>query len=330
MERITSSTISEIVASFKQSRILIVGDIMIDQYWMGSVDRISPEAPIPVVHIKEEKQRLGGAANVANNIAALGATPLMVGIVGDDAEGRLLANIMQQNNISPDHLITDPTRPTTTKTRIIGHTQHIVRVDREKSTPLSTSIQQKLLEAVTKLLPQVDALILEDYNKGLFSEKLIKDIIAVARKLGKIITVDPKFDNFTAYEGVTVFKPNRKEFEDALGTKITDETLPDMCSSLLKKMHLQALLITLGEHGMAYITQDQELIRISTAARKVYDVSGAGDTVIATLSVCLATGCSMHHAVQIATYAAGAVVAEVGVVPATSSMILKSCNNHEA
>jgi rfaE bifunctional protein kinase chain/domain len=313
-----------ILPKFRNVKVLVIGDLMLDQYWWGNVSRISQEAPIPVVEINKQTGRMGGAANVANNIVSIGATPLLIGIIGKDPCGQQLQKLIQSQSISTSHLIADPSRPTTTKTRIIGHNQHIVRIDHESTAGMAPAIEKKVLAMVTQLLPTSDAVLLEDYNKGLFTPALIADIIRLARKYKKPITVDPKFDNFFAYKGATVFKPNVREVESALGIKVTAANLAKTCATLAAKMNLGCVVITLSEKGLVYLQKNRAMIRIPALERKVHDVSGAGDTVIATLTTCLAAGLTIHTAASIANNAGGAVCEEVGVVPVTPAMLLKS------
>jgi len=301
---------------FRSRKVIVLGDLMLDRYVWGTVNRISPEAPVPVVEVTNETTRLGGAANVAHNLYSLGATPIPIGVIGDDQPGQQLTALMQSLNFSTDNLIVDKFRPTVVKTRIIANDQHVVRADRESRHAINTAISQQVFEAVKKNLEQADAIIIEDYNKGLLTARLIRDVIDLANQQARIITVDPKFDNFFEYKSVTLFKPNRKEAEAALGIKInSDEALKNACQYLIERLQCQALLITLGPRGMCLMDLEGKFLQIPTKARKVHDVSGAGDTVISTLTLALAAGANLKEAITIANYAAGAVCSEVGVVP---------------
>lgn len=316
MIKITEPRFNWLLEQFRQKKIIVIGDLMLDRYVWGTVNRISPEAPVPVVEVTNEFARLGGAANVANNLFSLGATPLPVGIVGNDPEGILLVDLMKKLGFPADGIIVDESRPTVAKTRIIANDQHVVRADRESRQPIDPDVMNRVIDVVKTNISQADALIFEDYNKGLLSKELIYQTIGLARQHQKIITVDPKFDNFFDYKQVTLFKPNRKETEAALGLKISsNEQLEEACQKIIDRLTCEAVLITLGEQGMYLMKANGEFTSIPTKARKVHDVSGAGDTVISTLTLSLTTGADMNEAVTLANYAAGVVCSEVGVVP---------------
>lgn len=301
---------------FKEKKILVIGDLMLDRYVWGVVNRISPEAPVPVVEVTNEFIRLGGAANVANNLASLGASPIPIGVVGNDVEGQQLIELMRTLKFATDWIAIDDSRPTVVKTRIIANDQHVVRADRESRISINSSIMNKILHAINCNIQDVDAIILEDYNKGLLSKELIGEIIAIAKQHQKIITVDPKFDNFFEYKNVTLFKPNRKEAEAALGIKIGSiDQVEQACRLMMDRLACEVVLMTLGDQGMCLLTSKGEFNQIPTKARKVHDVSGAGDTVIGTLTLVLASGGELKEAVTLANHAAGVVCGEVGVVP---------------
>lgn len=301
---------------FKRKKILVIGDLMLDRYVWGVVNRISPEAPVPVVEVTNEFVRLGGAANVANNLASLGASPIPIGVVGNDAEGQQLIELMRTLKFATDWIAIDDSRPTVVKTRIIANDQHVVRADRESRVSINSSIMDQILHAISCNIQDVDAIIIEDYNKGLLSKELIGEIIAIAKQNQKIITVDPKFDNFFEYKNVTLFKPNRKEAEAALGIKIGSiDQVEQACRLMMDRLACEVVLMTLGDQGMCLLTSKGEFNQIPTKARKVHDVSGAGDTVIGTLTLVLASGGELKEAVTLANHAAGVVCGEVGVVP---------------
>jgi D-glycero-beta-D-manno-heptose-7-phosphate kinase len=305
-----------LLSNFKNKKILVIGDLMLDRYLWGNVIRISPEAPVPVVEVESEATRLGGAANVANNIATLTAIPIPIGVIGNDEAGRVLKNHFQESGFSIEGIMQDPLRRTTTKTRIIAHNQHVVRADQESKQPISQAIADKLLKKLQPMIEACDAIIFEDYNKGLLTSYLIRNIIQLAGSKNKIITVDPKFDNFFEYQNITLMKPNRKETEGILGRKLTTEqNLLQASQEIKTKLACQNVLITLGEHGMCLLESNDEFSFIPTKAQKVHDVSGAGDTVISTLTVALVAGATMKEATTLANYAAGVVCSEVGVVP---------------
>jgi rfaE bifunctional protein kinase chain/domain len=290
---------------------------MLDRYMFGSVTRISPEAPVPVLEIENEQARLGGAANVGHNIVGLGATPVMLGVIGDDPSGVVLKDIFRELHFPLDGIVEDATRPTTVKTRVIAGSQHMLRVDQEVKRDISIETENRLIAVLEDQIGQLHGIILEDYNKGVITKTLIHRVIALARKHAVPVLVDPKFQNFFEYQHATVFKPNRKEVEDALGARLhtTEDTLI-AGRKLLDVLHADNVLLTLGEKGMMLFEKNEpEPGTIPTRARQVADVSGAGDTVIATLAVAMACGSSVREAAVMANRAAGLVIEELGIVP---------------
>ncbi len=301
---------------FYNKRIAVVGDMMLDCYFWGAVSRISPEAPVPVVEVDNEFYRFGGAMNVAKNISTLGAIPLPIGVIGNDNEGKLIRNLMRDSKISDDAIVVDKSRPTTAKTRVIANDQHVVRIDKEKTYPITSAVEKKILSILKKEIKKLDAIILQDYNKGVLTKSLIQQVISIANESKKIITVDPKFNNFFDYQNVTVFKPNRKETEDALGIRIrNDNEINTAGFKLLEKLNSKYVLLTLSESGIALFEKDKIVRRVPTKTRKVADVSGAGDTVISTLTVALTAGADIYDAAYLANFAGGLVCQEVGIVP---------------
>ncbi len=328
MIKITEQRLDWFFEQFSKKKIIVVGDLMLDRYVWGAVDRISPEAPVPVVEVTNETVRLGGAANVAHNLSSLGATPISIGIVGNDFAGQQLIGLMKSMDFPVDHIVIDNTRPTIMKTRIIANDQHIVRADRELREVINADVLQKIIDTIKTNFSQVDAIIIEDYNKGLLTKELIREVTDLAKQNQKIITVDPKVDNFFEYKSVTLFKPNRKETEAALGIKIDSFEKFEQASRTIKtRLNCDAVLITLGEQGMCLLSSDGEFSRIPTKARKVHDVSGAGDTVISTLTLALTTGADLKESVTLANYAAGAVCGEVGVVPIEPSKLRETIDH---
>ena len=320
----TEERLKKLFENFSGKRIAVVGDLMLDRYIWGNVNRISPEAPVPVVEVKEESASLGGAANVANNIKSLGGEPLLIGVVGDDHEGEMLFNIMEKNGFNTSGIVIDKERPTTVKTRIIAHSQHVVRIDREVKRPVGYTIRERIKEIVMHNLYNLDAIIIEDYNKGVVVRELIKDIIKLANENNIIITVDPKFDNFFEFQNVTVFKPNRAEVERVLGVRLTsDDEIADAGKKLVNRLNCNYVLLTRGEKGMTLFEKNGNIMHIPTKAKKVADVSGAGDTVISTLTLALAGGASIVESAVLANYAAGIVVGEVGAVPVDKDKLFK-------
>ena len=323
MINFSKQRIKKLFSSFQDKKIVVVGDLMLDHYIWGSVAKISPEAPVPVVDVQKESYRFGGAANVINNLKNLGADVFPIGVLGQDRGGELLINLFQKEDLSVEGLICAPQRTTTIKTRIIAHNQHVVRIDREIKSAIQAKIQKKIIDLLKTHLNDADGLILEDYNKGLLTPALIEKIIKLARDKDIRIMVDPKFDNFFAYKNTTLFKPNRKEIADKLGVTLkTKENIIAAGKKLQQRLHCQAVLITLGEEGMILFDTEEEPLTISTKAVKVHDVSGAGDTVIATLAVAVAAGANFREAASIANYAAGIVCGEVGIVPVNFNHLL--------
>jgi rfaE bifunctional protein kinase chain/domain len=289
---------------------------MIDRYYWGSVHRVSPEAPVPVVEVEEESTRLGGAANVANNIASLGGMPVMVGLVGSDYNGQLLTDMVKEAGFDQRGIVIDGSRPTTIKTRVIAQGQHVVRIDNESKLPCPEYLVARLVDAVRYNIHEIDGIILEDYNKGVITTELIQELISIARKYGKIVTVDPKFDNFFEYKQVSVFKPNRREAEEVLGGRLmTDDDVLAAGKKLLEDLQAENVLLTRGERGMSLFERDGSVMHLPTAARVVQDVSGAGDTVISTLTIALTAGATIKEACILANHAGGIVVGSVGIVP---------------
>jgi rfaE bifunctional protein kinase chain/domain len=290
--------------------------MMLDIYYWGDVKRISPEAPVPVLEVENEIFRFGGAANCALNIAKLGGQPDPIGVIGYDSFGTVFNSLLSEANISHHGIIEDDHRPTTAKTRVIADSQHIVRIDKESKEIINTTVQKKLFDYLQSIIKHIDGIILQDYNKGVLTKSLIKKTIQLANKYDKLVTVDPKFNNFFEYKNVTVFKPNRKEAEDVLGMRIrSDEDISFAGKTLLKKMNAANILLTLGEGGIAVFEKNKPEKRMPTKARKVADVSGAGDTVISALTMALAAGASIIEASFLANYAGGIVCEEVGIVP---------------
>ncbi|MBI3319316.1 MAG: D-glycero-beta-D-manno-heptose-7-phosphate kinase [Candidatus Omnitrophica bacterium] len=297
---------------------MVIGDLMLDEFVWGKVHRISPEAPVPVVWVQSESIMPGGAANVANNIRALGGNVQLVGVVGMDRWGAMLLEELARREINTDGVIRESARPTTVKTRVIAHHQQVVRVDREQPAPPSASTITRLTRWIATRLDAVDAVVIEDYGKGVVTRALLAEIVPVARSRRKIVTVDPKEEHFDLYQGVTALTPNRSEAGAALGRDLdTEAGMLEAGQELLRRLQCQALLITLGEDGMCLFEQAGRRTRIPTVAQEVFDVAGAGDTVIATFTLALASGASMPEAAALANHAAGIVVGKLGVAVAT-------------
>ncbi len=316
MKELSKKELKQLKKNFSNKKIAIIGDMMLDVYFRGDVKRISPEAPVPVIEVESEFFRFGGAANCALNIQSLGGIPVPVGVIGYDTNGSVFTSLLEENRIDQSGILIDDERPTTTKTRVIADSQHIVRIDKEQKNYINNKLQKKILEFIKGIIKELDGIILQDYNKGVMTPDLIKGIISLANKNNILITVDPKFNNFFLYKNVTVFKPNRKEAEDVLGIKIKrDEDISKAGKLLMNKLKASNVLLTLGEGGVAVFQKNAREKRLPTKARKVADVSGAGDTVISTLTMALAAGADILEASYLANYAGGLVCEEVGIVP---------------
>ena len=310
----------QLLDSARGKRIAVIGDAMLDVYLSGDVDRVSPEAPVPVVRVRERRHALGGAANVAQNVVAIGATCELVAAVGADAGADVLRALLDELGVGSNSLVTVD-RSTTQKTRIVARSQQLLRVDEEEDSDVAGTDMRKVLDAVRQAVSTADAVVLEDYNKGVLVTPVIRAAIdeGLARHLP--IVVDPKFKNFFAYRGATVFKPNRRELEAALGAAV-DVDHPDAVPATLQRLGVQHILLTLGDRGMALFSSDGEVARVPTVAREVYDVVGAGDTVTAYLASMLAAGASVLEAAIIANVAAGIEVSKLGAVSVTAAEVL--------
>jgi rfaE bifunctional protein kinase chain/domain len=316
MAMFTESKIAEILGGFSGKHIAVVGDIMLDRYFWGTVDRVSPEAPVPVVDVISESVRLGGAANVASNILSLEGVPHLVGLIGNDHAGAVCLDLMKEQGFDVEALVTDASRPTTTKTRVIAHAQHMVRIDHESKNDCPEYLQHQIIDAVKYNIQKLDAIILEDYDKGTLTKDVIEEVITVARKYDKIVTVDPKFHHFLDYKRATVFKPNRREVEEVIGGRLrTRDDVEAAGKRLLELLSLQNILLTRGEEGMSLFESEGTITHLPSMAEVVQDVSGAGDTVISTLTIALAGGATIKEAAALANCAGGIVVGVVGIAP---------------
>jgi D-glycero-beta-D-manno-heptose-7-phosphate kinase len=305
--------LTQYLKKFPSSKIVVVGDVMLDDYLWGRVSRISPEAPVPIVEVGDESFRLGGAANVAHNIAALDGAATICGVVGDDDTGRQLASLLAERGIDTTGLVTDASRPTTIKTRVIAHQQQMVRVDREVRTPIDAGVQRRVLSSVERCVKEIQCLVISDYAKGVITEGLAKDLVQLARRHGVKVIADPKVTNFDYMAGATVATPNHLEAMQIAGRhQVSADDFTAMGQHLLERFKGEALLITRGEEGMSLFERDGRVTAIPTFARQVYDVTGAGDTVAAALAMGLAAGAPMVESARLANIAAGVVVGIVG------------------
>ncbi|MGQ9819819.1 MAG: bifunctional heptose 7-phosphate kinase/heptose 1-phosphate adenyltransferase [Candidatus Kapaibacteriales bacterium] len=324
MLNITLEQAKKILENCKGKRIAVIGDVMLDRFFWGNVSRISPEAPVPVVDLEQEISLLGGASNVANNLLSLGVIPLLCGVVGDDSSGKIFLNLAKNIKLDVDGFFIDKTRPTTVKTRIIGNNQHLVRIDRETTEPISDEAKRYIIDYL-KSQSNLDGIIFQDYNKGTITKELIQRIIDFA-KLKDIYTfVDPKFENFFEYQGVTAFKPNKKEAQQALGKTFRSfEDIIEGGKDIYRRLSPNYLLLTLGRNGMLLFESEELISHVPTRARKVADVTGAGDTAIATFSAAYVAGAEPKEAVELANFAAGVVCEEPGIVPVSVQSLLES------
>ena len=312
------SKLKNIISNFAEAKVLVVGDLILDEFLWGDVSRISPEAPVPVVWVKRESFMPGGASNVANNLRSLGARTYLAGVIGDDERGAILKSELEQKGIDTTGIIVDESRPTTLKTRVVAQHQQVVRIDKEKVDTLSDAMISRIIDHVKKLIDKIDAIVIEDYGKGVITQKLLKQIVPLAREHKKIISVDPKEENLEYYQGITLITPNNHEASKAVGFEIKDNaTLKKAGVEMLKKFKCKIALITLGENGMAVFQKDKAMEQIPTVAQEVFDVSGAGDTVIACYTLALAAGANPVQAAHISNCAAGIVVGRVGIAVVT-------------
>ncbi len=317
-----------LLQAMRGRRVLVLGDVMLDQFLWGRVVRISPEAPVPVVEISSETFHLGGAANVAGNVRALGGQAVVAGVVGDDAAGARVRRALAEDGIEDALSVADGSRPTTLKTRIIAHHQQVVRADREVAHDVAGSLERALLEKARAALPTCGAVILSDYEKGVVTARLMKAVLAAARRRGVPVLVDPKVRHFALYRGVAVVTPNQAEAEQATGVRILGEAdLAEAGQRILRRLRCQAALVTRGEHGMTLFEPARPPLHIPTAAREVFDVTGAGDTVIATLGLALCAGAKLAEAARLANFAAGVVVGKLGTATATPEEVMAAVDS---
>jgi D-beta-D-heptose 7-phosphate kinase/D-beta-D-heptose 1-phosphate adenosyltransferase len=320
--RMTRDRLREVLARFGSVRVSIFGDLMLDRYVWGDVNRISPEAPVPVVEVTRDSVRFGGAANVAENVASLGAGASVVGLVGDDAAGRELLELLGGRGVDVDRVFVDPSRPTTTKTRIIAHSQQVVRADREDASDIVGDTAAEIARRLEEAIGASDVLIVSDYGKGVVTGPVLTRAIAHARTSGKLICVDPKESHFDRYVGVTALTPNQKEAGGAVGRRIRDDSdLESVGWELSRRLEAECVVVTRGERGMSLFLKGGEHVHLPTVAREVYDVTGAGDTVVSVLATALAAGATMVEAALVANHAAGIVIREIGTASVTPEEI---------
>jgi rfaE bifunctional protein kinase chain/domain len=319
------------IEKFKNIKVLVLGDVMIDAYLFGKVERISPEAPVPVVAVTRKENRLGGAANVAVNLVALGAKPILCSVIGNDGEAKDLIELIKSNGIGAEGIIQSKERVTTIKTRVISQSTQMLRIDNEITDSLNQEDDSRLISKVKELLIDADAIIFEDYDKGVISEHLISQITQEANALNIPIVVDPKKRNFMGYQKATLFKPNLKELREGFNRDFdidNKQEFESVCKDLMQTMGLKNLFVTMSERGVM-ITNGIEFNYIPAHLRKIADVSGAGDTVISVASLCLAIGMTLKQVAQISNLAGGLVCEEVGVVPINKEKLIDEIENIE-
>ncbi|MFA5320132.1 MAG: D-glycero-beta-D-manno-heptose-7-phosphate kinase [Candidatus Omnitrophota bacterium] len=338
----------KIISAYGKARILVIGDLILDEYIQGKVDRISPEAPVPVIWAEKHSFVPGGAANVAYNISALDAEVCLAGVVGADKNAAALSSALKERGVDVSGIVRDPRRHTTVKTRIIAGHQQVVRVDWEHTHPLSAQMNKKILDFVAANIDGFSAVIIEDYGKGVVNSQLLSGVLSLAGEKGKIVNVDPKEEHFQLYRKVTSITPNRRELENAVrNLKLTDTTnkfkihsdkiftlkeVTAAAEQVMRYLELESILVTMGEQGMALFEKDGGSISIPTVAQEVFDVSGAGDTVIAAFTLALACGAKKAEAAHIANFAAGIVVSKLGTAVTGREELLrkiKECSSRE-
>ncbi len=318
--------------SFESQKVLIIGDVMVDSYIKGKIERMSPEAPVPVVTVTQREDRLGGAANVALNIQSLGATPIVCAVTGNDENAKKIRKLFKENKLSANGLLELKNRPTTVKIRIINNDHHVLRLDEEMVKEISSSEEKMLLQKISSVInkEKISVIIFEDYDKGCITTSLIKEVVKRAAKKNIPVSVDPKKRNFLSYKGVTLFKPNLKELKEGFKIKELNPKsrveVERAVETLIKKLNVSLVLLTLSENGM-YITDGKNKHHIPAHLRNVVDVSGAGDTVIAVAALCLAAKADNKTVAELANLAGGLVCEKAGVVPVDKKTLLKAALN---
>lgn len=318
-------TIEQVFDSFNSIRVLIIGDVMLDSYIWGAVERISPEAPVPVINVKKKDFRLGGAANVALNVLSMGAQPVLCALIGDDDDGKKLMQRLDEQRMSKEGIVVSSERPTTVKTRVIASHQHVVRVDEESDREASSAEEKLLLEKIEKLLPQCQVVIFEDYDKGVLNERIIAKAVELARQKNIPTVVDPKKRNFLSYKNVTLFKPNLKELREGLKIEVASgnqDQVQQATNVLKQKLNATGIMVTLSEHGV-YIDYENQKVKLAAHEREIADVSGAGDTVVSVAALCTALKLDAKMIAALSNLAGGLVCQHVGVVPIDKSELFE-------
>jgi D-beta-D-heptose 7-phosphate kinase/D-beta-D-heptose 1-phosphate adenosyltransferase len=327
VHQLTTQRATEIITSMRGRKVVVLGDVMLDEFVWGDVTRISPEAPVPVVDIRRESVHLGGAANVLANLVALGATAVVVGVVGKDAAAeRLRTSLREVSSNQDDFLVVDENRTSTIKTRIIAHNQLVVRADREMRTPVNGQTEKRIIQKLKDALSDAEALVVSDYDKGVVTPGILAEILPLAYERVPVL-IDPKIRNFSSYRPATLVTPNHHEALRITNLEAdTNDGLSEAATKIRSQLKCDAVLITRGDRGMMLQTSDDRTVFVATAAREVYDVTGAGDTVIATLAAALAAGAELIEAAILANNAAGIVVAKLGTATANANELIDSFN----
>ncbi len=323
MDKTKQERWNEVIGNFSGKTILVIGDVMLDEYIWGEVERISPEAPVPVVQVTKDSSVPGGAANVANNISSLGGRAIIAGVVGDDPAGSKLKKLLRAGKIDTRGILLDKERPTVTKSRVLAGHQQVLRIDREDTTPMRKADITRILQTVRKLAGEADGIVLEDYAKGLICQELVDEVIKIAGRNKLFVVVDPNGKNDLTYRGARIVTPNRKEAQATAGLGRKPE-LKDLGRALLKQWGSESVLITLGEDGMCLVESRKKPYHIPTVAREVFDVSGAGDTVVGTVALALAAGADLKEASHLANCAAGVVVGKLGTATADREEVVSA------
>ena len=329
MSKFKSGTLRNVFRAFHHFRIIVIGDVMIDSYMWGDVKRISPEAPIPILASNRRENRLGGAANVALNIQSFGSAPILCSVIGEDDQGKLFTERMRNARLEPIGLLTDSGRITTRKTRIISRNQQLIRIDEENDSPLSPALEARFMRHIERLVSamRIDAIVMEDYDKGVLTPAVIKHTIDLANRFAIPVFADPKHRNFLQYRNITMLKPNFRELNDGLKTELNrenTEALFEACSKYQEDAGIQFLMVSLSEHGV-FVSDGQQYLVIPAQVRDVADVSGAGDTLISTATVCYIAGLDLEDIASIANIAGGLVCEKAGVVPVSGEELLREC-----
>lgn len=325
MKNISMQNIEQIISDFKKQKVLVIGDLMLDQWVWGKVHRISPEAPIPIVDVERYTFTPGGAANVVTNLSELGARSSLSGIIGRDSTGKMLKRLLRDKGIFTRGIFDDEDRPTILKTRIVAHSQQLVRVDLEKKSALNDNLKNKIINFFKEEIPFHNSIIISDYNKGFIDSQIVENIVEIANKLSIKIVCGPKPENIDAFKGVYCITMNKKEAGGATGISITNnDSLCDAGRNLLKRLGSEAVIITRGEEGLSLFTKDGSVFHLEACASQVFDVSGAGDTVLSVIALCLNAGADPYYAALLANHAAAVVVRKIGTATLTNNELIET------